>query len=51
MAYKFLLLIILKKKKEECENFGIACRPNNIAVIQNLHKGMDIIYGFDGVRE
>ena len=30
--------------KEECKMFGDSCRANNMAVMQNQHKGLDRIY-------
>lgn len=36
---------------EECKSFGESCRANNIAVMQNQHKGLDSIYNIDEVRK
>ena len=29
---------------DECEKFGDSCRANNVAVMQNQHKGLDRLY-------
>ena len=29
---------------EQCEKFGKCCRVNNVAVMQNMHEGLDLLY-------
>lgn len=37
--------------EEECEMFGDSCRANNVAVMQNQHKGLDRIYASNPDKE
>ena len=32
--------------QKEIDDFGESCRPNNVAVMQNMHKGLNRIYAY-----